>query len=261
MDGFVSPLLALFKRSPSDASDLVVRPQWRRHFAASEGDGTFVVFDPSADRRLVHDTSRARSRFIPASTFEIVLALVGIELAIIADGDERFAWDGKPKPRLEWERDQTLATAMQCNAAWVFQSVARRIGREWMGEWIERLDYGNGDMHGGLDLFWLQGALRVSAMEQLEFVRRLALGELPMTQRAQRLVRASLVRERNQDYTLFAKGGAARGGKGPVTWWIGWVERKGRPTAYFAMNVAHGSVRSTELLPIPRAILAEEGFI
>src|SRR5207245_2037292 len=86
--------------------------------------------------------------------------------------------------RPQWQRDHTLASGMREGVVWMFQEVARRTGKSRMREWLERLGYGNGDMRGGIDLFWLQGALRVSAMEQVDFLRRLAEGELPMSQRS-----------------------------------------------------------------------------
>jgi beta-lactamase class D len=76
-----------------------------------------------------------------------------------------------------------------------------------MREWLERLDYGNRDVSGGIDHFWLQGGLRISALEQVRFLHRLAEGRLAATQRAQRLVRAALRIEKIADYTLYAKTG------------------------------------------------------
>src|SRR5205823_14095849 len=98
MEAFVSPLLALFKRSPSYAADVVARPQWERHFAAKGAQGMFVLFEPESGRQLLYNASRARQRFIPAATFEIAIGLIGLELAAVADDNERFPWDGKPKP-------------------------------------------------------------------------------------------------------------------------------------------------------------------
>jgi beta-lactamase class D len=169
-----------------------------------------------------------------------------------------FRWDGKPKVRPEWERDQTLATGMRDSVVWMFQEVARRTGRERMQEWIERLEYGNRDIRGGIDLFWLQGALRVSAKEQVDFLRRLAEGSLPMTQRSQRLVRESLVVERTREYTLYAKTGTSGSKRSDVCWWVGWVERKGRIGAVFAMNFApSASTKLADRFDIGRAILEE----
>ena len=258
MERFVSPLLALFTSLGSSASDTIARPEWQKHFDAKGVRGTFVLFEPANDRYLVMNPARAEARFLPASTFKIPNALIGLEVGSIADGNEVFRWDGKPKVRAAWERDHTLATGMRDSVVWMFQEVARRTGRERMREWIDRLQYGNRDIKGGIDLFWLQGALRVSAREQVDFLRKLAEGALPATQRAQRLARESLVVERTRAFTLYAKTGTTGGTKNAVWWWVGWVERQGRPVAVFAMNFTPSpTTRHEDRFAIGRAILHE----
>jgi beta-lactamase class D len=259
MQQFVSPLLALFTSISTAASDVVARPQWQKHFDARGVRGTFVLFEPQEDRYLVFNEARARQRLAPGSTFEIANALIGLEVGSITDENEVFAWDGKPKLMAAWERDQALASAMRAGTVWMFQEVARRTGKQRMKEWLDRLDYGNRDIAGGIDLFWLQGALRIGAIEQVDFLRRLADGELPMSQRAQRLVGKALVFEKGKGYTLYAKAGSSRPLRDPVSWWVGWVERQGRPVAYFAMNYTPAAAALyQDRFDIVRAILAEE---
>ena len=236
MDRLASPLLALFARLNAAAAQTVARPEWQRHFDAQRLRGTFVLFQPAQDRYLVWDEERARRRFLPASTFKVPHAVIGLETGAIADEHEVFAWDGKPKLRAVWERDQTFRSAIGDSTTWVFQEVARRVGKARMREWLQQLDYGNRDIAGGIDLFWLQGALRVSAYEQVRFLHRLAEGRLPATQRSQRLVREAMVVEKTRDCTLFAKAGTTGAVRDPVAWWVGWIERKGRVVACFAMN-------------------------
>jgi len=262
MERFVSPLLVLFTRFSSSASDTVARPDWRKFFEAKGLRGTFVLLEPAKDRYLVLDEPRARTRYLPASTFKIANALIGLEIGSITDEREVFHWDGRPKPIPAWERDHALATGMRESVIWMFQEIARRTGKERMREWVDRLEYGNRDIKGGIDLFWLQGALRVSAMEQVDFLRRLSEGELPMTQRSQRLVREALLVEKTPSYRLYAKTGSAGPGSNAIAWWVGWIERKGRPTAHFALNLAPTSrTRFEDRFEIARAILDEEGIL
>jgi beta-lactamase class D len=261
VQNFVSPLLALFAGIDVAAADVVGRPDWQRHFDAKGLRGTFVLLEPARDRYLVLDEPRARTRLLPSSTFEIPDALVGLEVGSITDEAEVFRWDGRPKPFAAWERDHTLATGMRAGCAWMFQEVARRTGKERMREWVDRLGYGNRDIRGGIDLFWLQGGLRVSAMEQVDFLRRLAEGELPMTQRSQRLVRAALAIERTSAYTLYGKAGTSDSGRNAVAWWVGWVEKKGRPLGYFAMNFAPARATREERFAVARAILDDAGVL
>jgi beta-lactamase class D len=262
MNQFVSPLLALFTSISAAAADTVERPQWQKHFDAKGVRGTFVLFEPQKDRYLVFNEARARSRYIPASTFKIPNALIGLEVGSIADEKEIFPWDGKPKLRTAWERDQTLGSGMRESTVWMFQEVARRTGKQRMKEWLGRLDYGNQDISGGIDHFWLQGGLRVSAVEQVDFLRKLAEGALPMSQRSQRIVKGVLAVEKRDGYTVYAKTGTSGAVKNPVSWWVGWVERQGRPVGYFAMNFTPvAATRYEDRFDIARAILAEAGAL
>ena len=258
MDRLSSPLLALFASLGTSAADTVARPTWQAHFEAKGLRGTFVLYEPALDRYSVVNEARAKQRFLPASTFMIANAVIGLEVGAITDEHEVFRWDGKPKPVAAWERDHTLETGMRESAIWMFQEIARRIGKARMREWIDRLEYGNRDLSGGIDLFWLQGGLRVSALEQVQFLHRLAEGRLPATQRAQRLVRNAMVVEKTRTHTLYAKTGTIDSGRNAITWWVGWVERQGRPVGYFALNLEPTS-RSVfaDRFVIARAILAE----
>ena len=265
MDRLPNPLAALFATlaTGSAAANLVEQPQWQRHFEAKGVQGTFVLFEPLEARYRVLDAKRARKGYLPQSTFKIPNAIVGLEVGALNDELEVFRWDGKPKPVGLWERDHDLASGMAFSVVWMFQEIARRVGRARMREWLDRLEYGNGDIGGGVDLFWLQGALRISAMEQVGFLHRLAEGRLAATQRAQRLVRDALVVEKTSGYTLYAKTGtSSQAIKDPVWWWVGWIERKGRPQAYFALNFTpHGANRFHERFEIGRGILADAGIL
>ena len=260
----VAPTLAVLLASLAARADPAAEavPSWARIFRAEGLEGTAVVHLVRDGRLLVHDEARAARRYLPASTFKIANALIGLETGALADEHEVFRWDGKPKLVDAWERDHTLASAMADSAVWVFQAIARRVGKPAMGEWLDRLDYGNRDMTGGVDQFWLQGGLRVSAQEQVAFLRRLAEGTLPVTARSRRIVREILVEERCGDAVIRAKTGTAMSGKEGIAWWVGWVERGGEPVDYFALNY-----RTFEETPrkarfgIGHAILEEAGVI
>lgn len=262
MDRLASPLLALFAGLGASAPEVLPAPAWRRHFESRRLEGSFVLFEPGRDRYRVMNEPRARSRFIPAATFEIAAAVAGLEQGAIGDEHEVFRWDGTARPVPAWERDHTFGSGLQAGAVWLFQEVARRIGKAGMREWLDRLGYGNRDLAGGIDLFWLQGGLRVSAFEQVDFLHRLAEGRLAATQRAQRLVREALRIERTRGYSLYAKAGSIESGRRAIAWWVGWVEKRGRPEAFFVLNVDPGGRgAAAERFAAVRAILAEAGVL
>jgi beta-lactamase class D len=260
MDRLPSPLALLFASLSASAAQTMTVPAWEAHFDARGVQGTFVLYDPARSTYSILDEARARRGYLPASTFKIPNALIGLEVGSIADENEVFKWDGKPKPRTEWERDQTLASGMRESTVWMFQEVARRTGKARMKEWLAKLDYGNRDIGGGIDLFWLQGNLRVSALQQVDFLHKLAEGRLPMTQRSQRLVREALVLEKTRESTLYAKTGSTGWTRpGSIHWWVGWVERKGKPVGYFAMNLTTvDGTKFGDRFDIARAILREQ---
>lgn len=263
MDRLSTSLATLFASLSANAAEVSAQPQWEKHFADHRVKGTFVLYEPALDRYRVLDEARAKKGFLPHSTFKIPNALIGLEVGSIHDELEVFKWDGRPKPVTLWERDHDLASGMAFSVVWMFQEVARRTGKQRMKDWLDRLDYGNADISGGIDLFWLQGGLRISAMRQVEFLHRLAEGRLPATQRAQRLVREALVVEKTPAYTLYAKtGSSSQSARDPVWWWVGWIERKGRSQAYFAMNFTpNGANRFHERFEIGRGILQEAGAL
>jgi len=262
MDRLATPLLLMFASLGATAAETVVRADWEKYFDAQGVQGTFVLFEPAKDRYQVYDEPRARRGYLPASTFKVPNALIGLEVGSIADEKEVFKWDGKPKLMPEWEQDQTLATGMRHSTVWMFQEVARRTGKQRMKDWLARLEYGNRDIAGGIDLFWLQGNLRISALQQVDFLYRLAEGRLPATQRGQRLVREAMVVEKTREYTLYAKTGTTSFRPGAIHWWVGWIEQRGKPTAVFAMNLTAGEdTKFVDRFLIARAILATEGAL
>jgi beta-lactamase class D len=262
MDRLSTSLLALFASWSAVAADTVPKPEWERHFTARGVRGTFVLYEPERDRSLVFNEARARQRFLPASTFKIPNAIIGLESGSIRDQHEVFKWDGKPKLRRAWERDHTLDTGMRESVVWMFQEIARRTGKARMKQGLAKLEYGNQDTGGAIDNFWLQGGLRISALEQVEFLRKLRENRLAVGARSTRLVRNALVFERTPEYTIYAKTGTTGTVTEPVAWWIGWIEKQGRPTAYFAMNLTpQPKTPFGARFAISRAILGEAGAL
>ena len=76
----------------------------------------------------------------------------------------------------------------------VFQDIAREIGAPAYARELKRLEYGNQTIaRGQVDRFWLDGPLTISAREQVDFLRRLQRGALPVSRRAVREVDDMLV--------------------------------------------------------------------
>jgi beta-lactamase class D len=259
------------------------RPEWRKHFDAEGVEGTFLLYDLRRDARLGYNLQRAKERYLPASTFKILNSLIALELGVARDAEYVIPWDGIDRGIPEWNRDLSMREAIRLSAVWYYQELARRTGAERMRQYVERAGYGNSDIGGGIDRFWLDGNLRISAIEQIGFLTRLYKNEVPFSRRSIDIVKDILVVEKTPAYTLRAKTGWAR----PLTaaasgfaadrsdgnvdskrqvnlqlgWWVGYVEREGA-ACFFALNIDIRQDREAQArMSVTRAILREMGII
>lgn len=230
-----------------------LRPDWAELFHAAGVTGTLVMLELESGRWLASDSVRAVQRLLPASTFKIPNSLIALECGVLRDERQTLPWDGVTRPIEGWNRDHTLRSALVVSAVPIYQDFARRIGEERMRQWLDSLHYGNADCGGGIDHFWLDGRLAISAVEQVDFLARLARLELPMGERSQRILREALIVEAAPDYVLRAKTGWAARLEPGHGWWVGWLEREGR-TLVFALNL---DLRSEEDLPLRQALVRQ----
>jgi beta-lactamase class D len=233
-------------------------------FEERQVTGAFVLLDLKTGALTVVSPERASTGYLPASTFKIPNTLIGLETGVIPD--ERFAlkWDGVERQVAAWNRDHDLASAMRESVVWFYQEVARRIGAERMKSWIDRLGYGNRDLAGGIDQFWLSGGLRVTPREQVEFMRRLRAGELPVSRENAALVLRLLPSHEAEGATLRGKTGLGRQGDTSVGWLVGIVERGDQAWAYATLVLGDRDeldrIRPLRL-EVTKALLARHGVL
>ena len=230
-------------------------------FKAHGVTGAFVLFDPTTETVHMSDEVRAKKRFIPASTFKIANALIGLDTGAVASVDQVLPYGGKPQRLKQWEQDMNLRDAIKVTNVPIFKELARRIGLERMRESVKKLGYGNMEVGDVVDLFWLDGPLEISALEQTEFLHRLVTRDLPVKVAAIDTVKQITIVENTADYTLHAKTGwywPDDGGQ-QIGWWVGWIEKDG--TAYpFALNVdVNSDADAAKRIPIGRECLQALG--
>jgi len=204
-------------------------------FARSGVEATMVVESLDGMTRHDYNTDRAAIRFSPASTFKIPNTLIALDLGIVDSADSPFAWDGADRGVERWNRDQTLRTAYQVSCVWCYQEIARAAGPDAYRAALDRLDYGNQQIGENVDQFWLNGALEISAEEQITFLRRLVEGGFGYDARHRKILKDIMVAESGDGYTIFAKSGWT-GAELAVGWYVGYVEA-GDQTWLFAMNM------------------------
>jgi len=186
----------------------------------------FILRDNNHESIHYYNKERCITRFTPASTFKIFNSLVGLETAVAPDDRLMIKWDSIDRHRPEWNKDMTMAEAFKVSNVGYYQELARRIGATRMKHYIDTVKYGNMNMTGGIDQFWLNDSLQISADEQAGFVKRMYFAELPFSERSQRIVRNMMLQEETPGYKLYYKTGTGRiSGDKYIYWVTGFVER------------------------------------
>lgn len=201
-------------------------------FANAGVEGVFVIRDAATDCIRATDARLADTGFLPHSTFKIPNALIGLETGVLTGADARFVWDGQRHSIEAWNRDHDLESAMRASCVWCFQKVAGEIGELRMREWLDAFDYGNEKVEGRIDRFWLEGSLRITPRQQVDFIRRTLNGELPVSKANVEIVWRMLELERTGDAVWNGKTGLGEQDGRVVGWLVGYVERNGSRYEY-----------------------------
>jgi beta-lactamase class D len=198
--------------------------------------GTIVISSRDGRKTYTHNDERARTRFVPASTFKIPNTLIALEEAAVANERTTLKWDGKDKGLPAWNKNQSIETAFPSSCVWFYQEVAKRIGRDTYVSYLEKLKYGNEQVGPELTTFWLEGDLKISATEQIAFLKRLWAKSFSCKHSSYELLRKLMVVEQTPAYTIRAKTGWAQRTVPQVGWFVGYVEA-GETVWFFATNI------------------------
>lgn len=235
----------------------------KKYFDSSNVDGCFALLDNATGEITVYNMKLDTQRVLPASTFKIVNSLIGLETGKITDEKMVIKWDSVKRWNEDWNKDLTMEEAFKVSAVPYYQEVARRIGRDTMKLWIDSLHYGNMDVSGPIDSFWLNNTLKISPDEQLGLVNKLYFDQLPFSKRAQQIVRDVMLQENNTLYKLSYKTGLGFDENGnAIGWVVGWVEEN-RHVYLFVTEVRSADKKidvSKVRMKITKGILSHLGF-
>jgi len=223
-------LSGLFVLALSSCSDIRIKehPEWKQYFDARGVDGCFEFYDNNKEIAHYYNKERCNTRYSPASTFKIFNSLVALETSVAPDEQMVIKWDGIQRWNEEWNKDLTMIQAFKASAVPYYQELARRIGREKMQHYLDTVQYGNMRIGDSIDRFWLNDTLKITADEQVGFMKRLYHGELPFNERAQRIVKSMMLQKESPDYKLYYKTGWRKSATENLLWVVGFVEKTER---------------------------------
>lgn len=256
-------LAALTKRAPicpaNNAVDLT--PYFKNK------TGCFILFDLTENKTVAeYNPTRCETRIAPDSTFKIPLSLMAFDQKIIGQ-DSVFIWDKKDHGIDVWNQDQTPQTWLTYSTVWVSQTLTPALGMHKIKSYLQKFNYGNQDFsgnpgkHDGLTQAWLSSSLKISAYEQLEFLKKLDTNELPVSKMAARNTLLNMYLETSpKGWNLYGKTGTGGPVQTPTNdqfaredgWFVGYVTKK-HHTYVFVLNFSDTRKPSTSEAGGPRA--------
>ena len=192
---------------------------------------------------VIINDKRAHTAFSPYSTFKITNTLIAIETGHIQNSQQVLNYDKTKYPAevwwpAVWKLPQyNLASAFKVSMVPIYRQLAVSIGEKEMQSYVNKFSYGIRDISSQLDNFWLNGSIKISAVEQVEFLQRVYNNHLILKESSLATLKEVMLVETTDDYKLYAKTGAGKtNDKSMLGWYVGFVENK-TGVHYFAFNI------------------------
>jgi beta-lactamase class D len=187
----------------------------------SNYNGLFLVSDTSGQIIFSYNSELDSIRKSPCSTFKILNSLIALESGSIKNENSLIKWDSIKRWNDDWNKDHTLKSAFANSVVWYYQELARRTGPEKMKHYLDLCKYGNADISDGIDKFWLGSSLKISAIEQLQFIKNIYKEELPFKSENYTIVKNIMIYSKGENFVLRGKTGSNGEDLG---WFIGYIE-------------------------------------
>ncbi|WP_426210592.1 class D beta-lactamase [Massilia sp. TWP1-3-3] len=231
---------------------LAFQPALARHDEAGQLFACTEMADADSGQRLA-DEGRCDEQVTPASTFNIVVSLMGYDSGILRD-EHAPALSFKPGYAGDipsWRAETDPTSWLKNSVLWYAQQVTAHLGQARLQSYVTRFGYGNRDVSGdpgkenGLTMSWVASSLKISPVEQVAFLRKMLNRRLPVSANALDMTARIMPRVMLANgWEVHGKTGTASpvlpNGKDDETrqygWYVGWA-KKGQRTVVFARLV------------------------
>lgn len=220
------------KESTTEISKgLIVVDSFKKHFDQCNVDGSIIVYNVDSQQWIVSDTIGIKMETLPASTFKIINLLIALETNTIKDENEIVKWVGSTDTvkygyRPDIYHDMSVKEAFELSAGWVYVELAKKIGKNNYKEYLAKSGYGNNQLTQTDPDFWNFGEFAISPVNQVEFLSALYKETLPFSKNNMEIVKKTMLAEKTNDYTIYAKTGWTRENNINTGWWTGFIETK-----------------------------------
>lgn len=205
-----------------------------------------VVADAATGQVLVQQGDCA-TRVTPASTFKIAISLMGFDAGVLKDAHTPTLefhtgypdWGGAP-----WREPTDPARWMKLSVFWYSQQVTQALGQARFQQYTSAFGYGNadatspqGELNGVMGA-WVNSSLRISPLEQVGFMRKIANRTLPVSAHAYDMTeRITLIDTQPGGWIVHGKTGTGSPGRKydashAYGWFVGWAAKGPRTLAF-----------------------------
>jgi len=238
----VAALLTVF------AGNLALQPALAWNGAAQGALDCTAIADARTGAPILQQ-GRCDQRVTPASTFNIVVSLMGFDAGILRDAHTpRWPFKaGYADWNDSWRTETDPASWITHSTVWYAQQVTLQLGAAQLARYLAQFDYGNRDASGdpgrdnGVTASWIASSLQISPDEQVAFLRKIVNRELPVSAHAYD-VTATLLKLpfETGGWQVYGKTGTAFPVRADGTqdrahaygWFVGWATRGSRTVVF-----------------------------
>ena len=213
--------------------------QIKELFLKEKINGTIVIYSVNKQTFTGYNNKRANIQYAPASTFKIPNSLIGLATKSVHSVDEVFfKYENQPVFLDSWKKDSSLRDAIKVSNFLAYQQLSTKIGRKQMLVNLKQINYGNMKIGDDVTTFWVDNSLKISAIEQAEFLAKLSSCKLPYPLDMQKSVADIIELEKGNNWVMYGKTGwyVPENELDTVGWFVGWFVTK-QETYVFAMNM------------------------
>ncbi len=248
------------KKEDKEIEREIVVPEFQIIMDSANVDGAILIYDLEGDTYYSNNFIWTKNGHLPASTFKIPNSIIALETGTVENDSTLFKWNGEKRRLRNWEQDLNFSDAFHFSCVPCYQEIARKIGVKNMTESLEKLDFGNMKVDStNMDVFWLEGESRINQFQQIDFLQRFYLSELPISERTEAILKRMIVLEENDEYKLSGKTGWSIRNGNNNGWFVGYIESHNN-TYFFATNVAPKEQFDMDMFPMIRKEVTFRAF-
>ncbi len=237
--------------------------------------GSFALYDFKQNKYYTFSDSISKTRYSTYSTFKIASSLIALDIGIAKDEFYTIKYDSLKHPLPNWMKDDiffknwyrenNLKSALYYSVNWYYKELGAQIGNNNMIKYLNKLNYGNKFITSGNNAFWFNGQLKISALEQVEFLKNILNQDCNnISEEAQILTKKIIPGEKGSNYSIYGKTGTGEiTDKSYIGWYVGYLETKDNSYTY-ALNIFSDDIKDVprkKRLDIVKTIFSDLGVI